>query len=165
MSKGREIRSFDYVNRPYPAVRDALRDAAVEIFSRSTKAAASRAHTMASELRVNIAGLDVATDVVISVGEIEEVEASTKSPAKTLMPVEWEAAKRPRLFPLMRGVLSIYSLTATETQLDFNGEYEPPLGVVGGAMNAVIGHRIADAAVHRFVRDVASYLREHLDKE
>jgi hypothetical protein len=44
-----------------------------------------------------------------------------------------------------------YPLTATETQLDFWGIYEPPLGAVGKAMNAIIGHRIAEASVHRFI--------------
>ena len=49
-----------------------------------------------------------------------------------------------------------------ETQLDFSGQYEPPLGAVGDAVDALVGHRIAEASVHRFVTDVARYLREHL---
>ena len=40
--------------------------------------------------------------------------------------LEWEAATMPRLFPLMKAELSIYPLTATETQMDFSGLYEPP---------------------------------------
>jgi hypothetical protein len=60
--------------------------------------------------------------------------------------------------------LSIYPLTATETQLDFSGLYEQPLGVVGKAMNAMLGHRIAEASVHRFVGDVAGYHRQVLAK-
>ena len=66
------------------------------------------------------------------------------------------------LFPLMTAVLAVYPLTATETQLDFSGQYDPPLGAVGDAVDALIGHRIAEASVHRFVTDVARYLREHL---
>ena len=68
----------------------------------------------------------------------------------------------PRLFPLMKADLSIYPLTATETQLDFKGLYEPPLGLLGKAVNAMVGHRIAEVSVHRFVSDVAQYLRETL---
>ena len=67
----------------------------------------------------------------------------------------------PRLFPLMEGELSIYPLTSTETQLDFSGVYKPPFGPVGKTMNAIVGHRIAEASVHRFVDDVAGYLRQH----
>ena len=66
----------------------------------------------------------------------------------------------PRLFPLMKADLFIYPITATETQLDFKGLYEPPLGILGKAINALVGHRIAEACVHRFVSDTAEYLRK-----
>ena len=66
----------------------------------------------------------------------------------------------PRLFPLMKGGRFVYPLTATETQLDFSGVYQPPFGTVGKTMNAIVGHRIAEASVHRFVSDVAGYLRQ-----
>jgi hypothetical protein len=62
----------------------------------------------------------------------------------------------------MRAELSVYPLTATETQLDFAGRYEPPLGALGSAMDAMVGHRIAEASVHRFLQDVAAYLRREL---
>ena len=45
MSTGREIRSYDYVNRPYERVRDALRQNALTVFQSATKAAASRAQS------------------------------------------------------------------------------------------------------------------------
>ena len=80
----------------------------------------------------------------------------------TRLQLEWRAARTPRLFPLMKADLSIYPLTATETQLDFKGVYEPPLGLFGKAVNAVVGYRIAEVSVHRFVSDVAQYLRETL---
>jgi hypothetical protein len=62
----------------------------------------------------------------------------------------------------MRGQLAMYPLTSTETQLDFSGVYEPPFGAIGKTMNAVVGHRIAEASVHRFIGDVAAYLRQAL---
>ena len=62
----------------------------------------------------------------------------------------------------MNAELSVYPLTPTETQLDFLGRYEPPLGILGGALDAMVGHHIAQASVHRFVTDVAKYLREHV---
>ena len=80
----------------------------------------------------------------------------------TRLQLEWEAARMPRLFPIMKADLSIYPLTATETQLDFKGVYEPPLGPLGKAVNAMVGHRIAEVSVHRFVSDVAGYLRKTL---
>lgn len=72
------------------------------------------------------------------------------------------SANAPQFFPLMNGELSIYALTSTETQLDFFGVYEPPFGALGKTMNAIVGHRIAEASVHRFIADVAAYLRQTL---
>jgi hypothetical protein len=160
MNTGREIRSFDYVNHPYERVRDALIADAPAVFQAATKAAASRAQSVASELRVNIGGIGVATDIAISVKKVEEKISESMGTPGTRLELEWEAANLPSLFPFMRAELDIYPLTATETQLDFFGLYEPPLGAMGKALNAMLGHRIAEVAVHRFVNDVAAYLRE-----
>ena len=161
MSKGREIRCYDYVNHPYEHVRDALRQDALTVFQSATKAAASRAQSIAAELHVDIGGIGVMTDIKISVKNVEEKVDAVWAPATRLL-LEWEAATMPRLFPLMKAELSIYPLTATETQLDFLGLYEPPFGAVGKAMNAIVGHRIAEVSVHRFISDVAAYLRKAL---
>jgi hypothetical protein len=158
MIKGREIRCYDYVNHPYERVRDALSKDAVTVFQSATKTAASRAQTVAAELHVNVGGIGVQTDIKISVRKVEE---KASDPATRLL-LEWEAASMPGLFPLMKAELSIYPLTATETQLDFSGVYEPPFGAAGKAMDAIVGHRIAEVSVHRFVSDVAGYLRQTL---
>jgi len=39
---------------------------------------------------------------------------------------------------------------------------EIAVGIVGGALDAMVGHHIAQASAHRFVTDVAKYLREHV---
>ena len=162
MSKGREIRCYDYVNHPYEHVRDALRQDALTVFQSATKAAASRAQSIAAELHVNIGGIGVKTDIRISVNNVEEKVLDAMSTPATRLLLEWEAAIMPRLFPLMKAELSIYPLTATETQLDFSGVYKPPFGTVGKTMNAIVFHRIAEVSVHRFVSDVAGYLRQAL---
>jgi hypothetical protein len=162
MSTGREIRSYDYVNRPYERVRDALRQNALAVFQTATKAAASRAQSVAAELHVDFSGIGLKTDINISVRNIEEKLGDATSNPTTRLLLEWEAATLPGLFPLMKGELSVYPLTSTETQLDFSGVYEPPFGAVGRTMNAIVGHRIAEASVHSFVSDVAAYLRQAL---
>jgi hypothetical protein len=162
MSTEREIRSYDYVNRPYERVRDALTQNALTVFQSATKAAASRAQSVAAELHVEFGGIGVKTDISISVRNIEEKMIDATSTPTTRLQLEWEAATMPRLFPLMKAELSVYPLTSTETQLDFSGVYEPPFGPVGRTMNAILGHRIAEVSVHRFVSDVAGYLRQAL---
>ena len=162
MSTGREIRSYDYVNRPYERVRDALRQNALTVFRSATKAAASRAQSVASELHVDFGGIGLKTDINISVKNVDEKVPHATSTPRTRLLLEWEAATMPRLFPLMKGELSVYPLTSTETQLDFCGVYEPPFGAVGRTMNAIVGYRLAEVSVHRFVSDVAGYLRQAL---
>ncbi len=162
MTRGRTIRSYDYVNHPYACVRNALSKDALAVFQAATKAAASRAQSVASELRVDIGGITVEADIRISVRGIDGEISDTLSTPVTRLQLEWESAKMPALFPLMKAELSIYALTSTETQLDFSGEYEPPLGVFGKAVDAIAGHRIAEASVHRFVAEVGEYLRQTL---
>ncbi len=164
IEKKREIRSYDYVNHPYERVRDALKQNAVTVFRAATKAAASRAHSVAAELHVDFRGIGVTTDINISVKSVEEKLVDLVSIPITRLQLTWEASTAPRLFPLMNGELAVYPLTSTETQLDFFGAYEPPLGAVGKTMNAIIGHRIAEVSVHRFVNDVAAYLRQSLSE-
>jgi hypothetical protein len=162
MSKGREIHCYDYVNHPYEQVREVLSKDAPAVFQAATKAAASRAQSIASELHLDIGGIAIEADIRVFVKNIEVKSREAMSEPATRLQLEWEAAKMPRLFPLMKAELSIYPLTATETQLDFQGVYEPPFGPLGKAVNAVVGHRIAEVSVHRFVNDVAGYLRQNL---
>ncbi|CAN5431946.1 hypothetical protein BH10ACI3_BH10ACI3_05420 [soil metagenome] len=153
------IRVYDYVNQPYEVVRQRLTDDAVGVFRNATKVAAQRANSIASELRVNIAGIEVGTDIAITVRSVETLEKTVTAPETTRIVIEWEAAKMPRLFPFMKAELNIYALTSTETQLDLAGDYQPPLGLIGSALDAAVGHRIAEASVHQFISDVAVYLR------
>ena len=162
MTKGREIRCYDYVNHPYQKVREALTKDALAVFQSATKGAAGRAQSIASELRVDLGGIGVETDIVISIKKIEETAADGTAGPATCLRLEWQAMKMPGLFPLMNAELLVYPLTRTETQLDFSGLYEPPLGAVGKAVNAILGHRIAEVSVHHFVNDVAGYLRKVL---
>ena len=160
--KGRKIRCYDYVNHPYERVRDAMKQNALIVFQTATKTAASRAQSVAAELRVDFAGIGVKTDIKIDLKGIHEKIPRSASMPTTKLSLEWEAAKMPRLFPLMKGELLVYPLTVTETQLDFSGVYKPPFGAVGKTMNAIVGHRIAEVSVHRFVSEVAAYLRQAL---
>ncbi len=162
MSRGREIRCFDYVNHPYATVRDALTRDATAVFQAATKAATARAHSVASQLHASVAGIDVSTDVAISVTGIENDVSDAPAKPATRLRLEWQAAERSHLFPFMQAALLVYPLTGRETQLDFVGTYEPPLGPLGSAVDAIGAHRIADVSVHHFVAEVASYLRTTL---
>jgi len=157
------VQSYDYVNRPYAAVRDALAKDPLGVLRRATRGAATRARELGAELHARLAGFDVAAEIDV---EIKSTVATQMygQPA-TCIAFAWHAAHHPGLFPTMNGTLRIYPLSSTETQLDFSGSYDPPFGIIGDMIDAVALHRIAEASVLALVRDVAAFLRAELPEE
>jgi hypothetical protein len=164
VSQNHELRCYDYVNQPYPAVREVLRADARGLFARATSAAAARADVLAAQLRVRLGALALAADVDIRAVTLEETTSPFGSPALRLG-FEWSSLRSPGLFPAMHAALSVYALSPYETQLDFVGHYDPPLGLLGDAIDTLIGRRIAEACVLHFVQDVAGQLRHELGLE
>jgi hypothetical protein len=160
MNNGKSIRVYDYVNKPYKAVRQQLIWNGTEIFSKATKAAASQVGDALPELRVSFRGIEVSTAISIKINSISESEKAIGKGRVTSIELEWEAAKMRDLFPLMKAELRVYPLTASETQLELSGNYEPPFGLLGSAVDDVAGNRIAEASVQHFITDVAVYLRD-----
>src|SRR5918993_711475 len=107
----REIRSYDYVNHPYAAVRDALVKDPADVLRAATTAAASRARAVAAALHVNIGPLDIGAEIAVTVGEISEQTLDAPMLRVTRIPIEWVAAQRAALFPIMNADLSVYPLT------------------------------------------------------
>ena len=124
----------------------------------ATKAAETRAGEIVASLSVDIKGIEVSKEVSIRVGAIHEEEGPRLSRI-THIALEWQAKDSPALFPVMKADLAVYPLSGTETQIELSGDYAPPLGQLGGALDAVVGHRLAEASVHRFVTAVADRLR------
>jgi hypothetical protein len=144
MSNRRELQAYEYVNRPYDVVREALlADPAALLGKDVDLRAIAGPFSIGAKVAIDIVGIDGRTDFTPT----------------TRLTIEWKAAQRPGLFPTMRGILSLYPLTPTETQLDFMGTYDPPLGVLGDAVDAVAMHGIAKQSVDGFVRDLAAALR------
>lgn len=164
MSTRSTLRSYDYVNRPVASVIEALRRDAFGIFSRATHHARAREHSLGLQLGLELGALHVATDVQLQLGPAQTAQEASTPHQTTAFPLSWQSAVRPSLFPHMTGQLLVYPLSATETQLEFEGSYEPPLGLFGDAFDAVVGRRIADACVLRLVQDIAAQLRLELEQ-
>ncbi len=158
-----EVRAFDYVNQPYEPVRDLVRRDAASIFRTATKVAETRTGELVASLTVDIRGIEISKDISIRIGTIREEEGPRNSRV-TLVELEWEGKESPGFFPTMKAELTIYPLSPTETQIDLRGHYEPPMGIVGGAIDAIVGHRIAEASVHRFVSAVVERLRQEVPR-
>jgi hypothetical protein len=161
MSDARELRCYQYVTVPYDKVRDALSSDAAGIFQRATTSATSRAEEIVATLWAGAGAMEIGRDVKIAVRGVKE-KTSALGDRTTDLDIAWSAASAPGLFPSMEATLSIYPLSSKETQIDLHGHYRPPLGLVGSALDAVAGHRIAEASVLRFVQDVAARINSEL---
>jgi hypothetical protein len=161
MSDLRELRCYQYVNRPYPSVRDLLRSRLVEVCQAATRSAASRSQAVAASLRARAVGIDLGVDVRIEVRDVRDEQGPGGSPHCRIA-LAWQATEHAHFFPTMDAQLSLWPLTATETQLEILGSYDPPLGLVGDAFDAAVGHRIAEATVLRFLDDVVAQIRKEL---
>jgi len=161
MTRRHELRCYDYVNHPHEQVRDALSADALGIFERATRSAVARATDLGAELRVRIGAVEIATDVEIQILTVADARSPDDQPA-TRIDLTWRSRRKPGLFPEMTGALWAYALAPRETQIELIGTYDPPLGLLGEAIDAIAMHRIAEASVQRFVGDVAAFLRSEL---
>lgn len=158
----RELHCYEYVRVHFEQVREALLRDAVGLFERATHAATGRAQAIVSSLKVSVAGLDIGKNVVVRVTGIHpRTEDEQVSSRAIQLDLEWQAETTPSLFPSMRASL-LASAFANETRLDLRGTYEPPGGVFGSAADHLLGRRIAEASIHRFLDEVASRLCEEL---
>ncbi|MDB4970209.1 MAG: hypothetical protein JWN44_5898 [Myxococcales bacterium] len=161
MSEPRQLHCYQYVNVPYEKVRDALTRDALGIFQRATASATSRARELVATLHVAVGALEVGADVKIDVRASKE-KVSAFGERTTELEMKWTAANNAALFPAMEATLSLYALAAKETHIALHGRYRPPLGLVGGALDAVVGHRVAEASVLNFLQDVAARINREL---
>ena len=162
MSTTREIHYFDYVNAGYQRVCEALQTNPLGVCRAATTTPGTPATAATAELRLGGRGFDVGTEISITVKKVEERPATPRSPETTTFTFDWQAATLPWLFPFMHAELMVYPVNATDTQLELTTWYDRPFGAFGAAMDALIGHRIANVCVDRFLSDVAGHLRSTL---
>jgi hypothetical protein len=153
VSEPREVRCFDYVTVPYGRVRELLHSDATGIFSRATATASNRARELMATLRLNVGPMEVGVDVRLQVSAVTDEVAAYGDPL-TRLDFTWQAAQSAGFFPTMEATLTAYALSPEETHLDLHGRYRPPLGTLGTAIDATVGHRVAEATLLRLLRDV-----------
>jgi hypothetical protein len=163
MNEGRSLKTFDYIRQPFARVRGAILKDPRRIFSRATTLASERAERLASSLRAQVAGIELGKQIHIEVmGSADTRYDDAGLPTETRIELQWTALGRAALFPTMKAELVVRSLSAVETQLEFVGSYQPPLGAVGAVIDAVVGHRVAESCVQQFVVDVARQVANDL---
>jgi hypothetical protein len=153
----REIRHYAHVDRDFGQVRSYLAATPDRLLSEHRPAHDDGG--LRTGLHVQRAGLDLSRDVRVVLGDLE---LSTRS---IRVPLRWEDARRPGLFPVLDATLEIVPVTAGHyraTQIGFVGRYQPPLGRLGAVADSVAGHRLVLESVEGFVESLATRLEHEL---
>jgi hypothetical protein len=162
-----DLHCYDYVNQPYERVREQLLEDPRRLLRRASKVAAARAQALRAQLRAVARPLELAAQIEIRVSSIEGARSLLDDPSRRFLH-ELRAERAAAAFPVMHAILRAYPLTPTETQLELEGTYAPPLAVAGEGggsiddLTAVMGRRIAEASMLRFIQEVAVHLRAEL---
>jgi hypothetical protein len=160
MAKPRTLSCDACVEAPYDRVAAILRLDPRALLQRATTSAAVRAASLAATLRVTIAGLELGVRVRLLVRSIRDVpNHDAAAPGGVAVLVSWEAMDNAAFFPSLLGELVATPFSGNETQLELHGSYWPPMGPFGSSIDTTVGHRIAEAALHRFLDDVCAELR------
>lgn len=94
-----------------------------------------------------------------SVGQrvVVEVLAPACTDRAACWPVRWVPESHSSLLPTFEGSL-LAEEAGWETRLRLTGWYRPPLGLLGALFDALVGRRIAQRSVERFLHGLADRL-------
>lgn len=98
-----------------------------------------------------IGGRHVAREVRVGYGRMMEDEGVVA------LPVWWEDAEHPHLFPTFDGGLELRP-DGEGTELLLVGSYRPPLGAFGRFADGLVGHRVVAASLEAFLAAAAERL-------
>jgi hypothetical protein len=108
------------------------------------------------ELRIEVGGGAITRRVDAQVGPLICGHETLR------VPLRWQAAEHPNLFPVMDADLHVSDLDGGHIELRLVGEYHAPLGAVGAVADALAGRRVAEKSLHAFLTDVAQRLEAAL---
>ena len=134
---------------PYASVRKLLRHHADEVLQVPLNQSLAGVHETTTALEFPVAGINVAKVVTLHVGEYNDLPG--RLPMGRLE-LRWEPADNTVLFPLIEADLEVEPVDEHRTMVSLLGLYQPPLGVIGEAVDRLMLHRLAEAAFERFFR-------------
>ena len=105
------------------------------------------------------AGVDLSRDARVVLGDMEVAAHAVR------IPLHWEDARRPGLFPVLTATLEIVPVASGRhrtTQLGLLGRYEPPFGRLGALADSLAGSRLVFESVERFLDNLVERLERDL---
>lgn len=157
----RQLYLYEYVEAPFEDIAQVLAEKGATLFQAATDEAVERADSVRTDLVVDLGAFEIGREVEIELGEFDPVEVT-----RVKVHLNWRAAESAALFPSLSADLeaAALSLRPPLTQITIVGHYDPPLGLIGAAGDRLFGHRLAEAALHRFLHSVTRRLAEEAAK-
>ena len=87
-----------------------------------------------------------------------ELGDTSRHGGTVLLPIRWHAVDGEALFPVFDGRLRLHRRATGGARLFLEGRYEPPGGIAGQALDALVMRDVAQATADDFVRRVAGVL-------
>lgn len=115
--------------------------------------AAGDADTLLVRVGTGVGGLGL--DVRVRLGD------PTPQGEGVAVPIRWESARVPHLFPVLDGDVELAPLGPDHCRLVLRASYRPPFDRVGRVLDSFFLHRIAESTIRAFLVRVA----ESLDAE
>lgn len=145
----RDIQFVRAIDVPYEKVRDHLRDRAASLLGDGSD-------PIRTTLTTRIHGTDISRDVTMQIVGFDE-PASAVAGAHLMFSAD--ASRHTDLFPHLEARLDAIPVTDQRTALFMIATYKPPLGVIGGAVNALGLHRLAQQSLDNLFDHIANQLQ------
>ena len=136
-----------YLELPLPAsqVEHVMVDSPADWLSTVAGEAQQRGDHLLTEIGVGPLGPRLGRRVTIQLGQ------PVRYPSMTSLPLTWQPVGLEGLLPRLDATIEVGPLGEDRTQLAISARYQPPLGVVGRAVDRVLLHRVAEATLKDFL--------------
>ena len=161
MSEPRGLCFREQIDRSYETVRDLLYREPLAVLQRATASEVSRANSPVATLHARVGGVEISVDVRVRITRTRD-EPPASGPPDTRLDLSLQATSAPALFPAMLAELSARPISANETLLELDGIYWLPFGALCHAIDAAVGHRVAEPVVRRLLADLAAQIRAEI---
>lgn len=123
---------------------DAARESAVSVLSDLARRGV--------ELDAEILGFSVGRQAALSVEKMVSVDSPVEV---AVIPIRITDVEHPHAFPSFVGEFELVATAESEVEMALEGDYHPPAGAAGAALDMVALHTVAESAVRSFFEDVA----------
>jgi hypothetical protein len=83
-----------------------------------------------------------------------------RNASSVIVPMRWEPGSFERLLPLLDADVELLSLGEGHCRLSMSGRYQVPLAQLGATLDRLAMHRVAEAAVRRFLTEISEALTD-----